>query len=107
MTSILLPSLPTIGTLLFLFFKRRRCSKTFLKDWSALDCAIFSVFTPELLILPAVDQYIDGGVEDEEEVREEGEDLAPHRPVVQSSRAVDQEQTDLQHNIMMTHYDTL
>ena len=44
---------------------------------------IFSVFLPELFVLPAVDQDVDGGVEDEEEVREEGEDLTPHWPVVQ------------------------
>ena len=57
---------------------------------------IFSVFLPELFVLPAVDEDVDGGVEDEEEVGEEGEDLAPHRPVVQSLRAVDQEQANLQ-----------
>ena len=28
-------------------------------------------------------------------MREEGEDLAPHRPVVQDSRAVDEKETDL------------
>ena len=51
---------------------------------------------PELVAEDAVDEDVDGGVEDEEEVGEEGEDLAPHWPVVQSLRPVDQEQTDLQ-----------
>ena len=60
---------------------------------------------PELLILPAVDQNVDGGVEDEEKVGEECEDLTPHRPVVEGSRAVDQKKTDLQHNSLVTQRD--
>ena len=32
---------------------------------------------PELLIFPAVDHNVDGGVEDQEEVGEEGEKLTP------------------------------
>ena len=63
---------------------------------SGVNWAILSVSRPKLFILPAVDEYVDGGVEDEEEVGEEGEDLAPHRPVVQPLRAVDQEQANLQ-----------
>ena len=57
----------------------------------------FPVSSPELLILPAVDQNVDGGVEDEEKVGEECEDLTPHWPVVQWSRAVDKKKTELQH----------
>ena len=63
---------------------------------------IFSVFRPEFFVLPAVDQDVDGGVEDEEKVREEGEDLTPHWPVVQSLRPIDQEQTDLQTKKLIT-----
>ena len=44
---------------------------------------MFPVSTPELLILPAVDENVDGGVEDEEKVGEECEDLTPDWPVVE------------------------
>ena len=73
-------------------------TKNLLLDVWCLMWAISCILSPELLILPAVDENVDGGVEDKEKVGEKCEDLTPHWPVVEWSRAVDKKKTDLQHN---------